>query len=128
MLCAFAVLAIGEHCATIAKPQPLVVVSRTNMIQDRIAKIEATLSNSPNIPAETRQELLALLAELKAEVTPLAATHEAEAESITQLTGDAVHQATLGEHPSEETAQALEWRASAVSDLEASQPRFVQIV
>ncbi len=128
MPCTFAALAIGKPCATIAKPPPLVVIFRTNMIQDRIAKIEATLSNSPNIPAETRQELLGLLAELKAEVTPLAVTHEAEAHSITQLTDDAVRQAAHGEQPTEETTQALEGLASSVRDFEASHPRLVQIV
>jgi len=95
------------------------------MIQDRIAKIEATLSNSPNIPAETRQELLALLAELKAEVGPFAATHGAEAQSITDLTGDAVEQAASG---SEKSAETLDGLASSVRDFEVSHPRLVQIV
>ena len=98
------------------------------MIQDRIAKIEATLSTSPNIPAETRQELLSLLAELKAEVAPLAATHSAEVQSITQLTGDAVEQATSGTHGSEKSTETLEGLASSVRDFEASHPRLVQIV
>jgi hypothetical protein len=98
------------------------------MIQDRIAKIEATLSNSPNIPAETRQELLDLLSELKAEVTPFATTHDAEAQSITQLTDAAVAQATRDEKQPEETALALEGLASSVRDFEVSHPRLVQIV
>jgi len=98
------------------------------MIQDRIAKIEATLSNSPNIPAETRQELLTLLAELKAEVTPFATTHGAEAQSITQLTDAAFEHATREEKQPAETAEALEGLASSVRDFEASHPRLVQIV
>jgi len=98
------------------------------MIQDRIAKIEATLSSSPNIPAETRQELLALLAELKAEVGPFAVTHGEQAQSITQLTGTAVEKATSGVQGPEETAEALEGLTSSVRDFEASHPRLVQIV
>lgn len=94
------------------------------MIQDRIAKIEATLSSSPNIPAETRHELLTLLGELKAEVTPFAATHDAEAQSITA----AVEQATREGQKPEESSQALEGLASSVRDFEASHPRLVQIV
>jgi hypothetical protein len=98
------------------------------MIQDRIAKIEATLSNSPNIPAETRQELLSLLAELKAETAAFAATHGAEAQSLAQLTGTAVERATSEERQPEQTAEALEGLASSVRDFEVSHPRLVQIV
>jgi len=121
-------LAIRRRCATVAKTLHIVVISFTNMIQDRIAKIEATLSNSPNIPAETREELLILLAELKAEVGPLAATHGAEVESITDMTGAAVESATSREQQPEQTAEALEGLASSVRDFEASHPRLVQIV
>ena len=124
--CTFLDLAIAGGCATVAKAPISVVISLTNMIQDRIAKIEATLSNS-NIPAETRQELLGLLAELKAEVTPLAATHEAEAQNITQLTDDALRGASEGEK-SDETTLALEGLTATVRDFEASHPRLVQIV
>jgi len=98
------------------------------MIQDRIAQIEATLSNAPNIPMETRQELLKLLADLKTEVTPFATTHGAEAQSITQLTDTAVQRATSEQQRSEETAEALEGLASSVRDFEASHPKLVQIV
>lgn len=90
------------------------------MIQDRIAKIEATLGNLPAIPTETRQELLTLLAELKAEVAPLAATHEVEAQSITQLTDDAVRKATGEQTEPEQTTLALEGLASSVRDFEVS--------
>lgn len=128
MACTSDSLAIRQGCATVAKTLPFGVISLTNMIQDRIAKIEATLSNSPNIPAETREELLTLLAELKAEVGPLAATHGAEAESITDMTGAAVESATSNEHQPEQKAEALEGLASSVRDFEASHPRLVEIV
>ena len=74
------------------------------MIQDRIAKIEATLSSSPNIPYETRQELLALMADLKAETAAFATTHGAEAQSLAQMTDVAVEQATREERQPEQTA------------------------
>ena len=121
-------LPLANRGATVAKPLFSIVISLTNMIQDRIAKIEATLSSSPNIPAETRQELLTLLAELKAEVTPLAATHGEQVQSITELTDTALGNAALGQKPSGESAEALEGLASSVRDFEASHPKLVQIV
>jgi hypothetical protein len=98
------------------------------MIQDRIAKIEATLSNAQNIPAETRDELLKLLAELKAEVAPLEETHRQQASDIAQFTDAAVQDAMRSEREPEVTAEALKSLASSVGDFEASHPRLVQIV
>jgi hypothetical protein len=98
------------------------------MIQDRIAKIEATLSSTQSIPAETRDELLKLLADLKAEVAPLAETHARQAGDIAQFTDDAVQDAISSERQPEVTAEALKGLASSVSDFEASHPRLVQIV
>jgi hypothetical protein len=98
------------------------------MIPERIAQIEATLRNSPNIPEATRQELLELLAGLKAEVAPLAATDRETADQITG-SADAAVQATVrrGEQP-EEAAQAVEGLAASVRDFEISHPRLVEIV
>ena len=98
------------------------------MIQDRIAKIEATLSSTQNIPAETRAELLLLLADLKAEVAPLAETHARQASDIAQRTDEAVQDAMRSERQPEVTAEALKGLASSVEDFEASHPRLVQIV
>ena len=101
---------------------------RMDMIPERIAQIEATLRSATNIPEATRQELLDLLAGLKAEVTPLVQTH---GESAQQITGsaDAAVQAAVhrGEQP-EQAAQAVEGLAASVRDFEASHPRLVQIV
>ena len=97
------------------------------MIQDRIAKIEATLSNS-NIPVETREELLSLLAELRAEVAPLAATHGDRAQSIAQMTDAAVLEATREDKQPDQPAEALDGLVSSVRDFEVSHPRLVQIV
>ncbi len=98
------------------------------MIQDRIAKIEATLSNAQNIPAETRDELLTLLAELKAEVAPLAETHGQKAQNIAQFADAAVQDAMRTERQPEATAEVLEGLTSSVGDFEASHPKLVQVV
>ncbi len=52
------------------------------MIQEHIDKIETTVRSATNLQEETKRELLALLSELKAEVTPLTATHGEDAASI----------------------------------------------
>ena len=42
------------------------------MIQDRLDKIEAKVQDAPNIPAETKAQLLSLLEDLKKEMAALA--------------------------------------------------------
>jgi len=99
-----------------------------DLIPERIAQIEATLRNSANIPEATRQELLDLVARLKAEVTPMASTH---GESVGQIAGSAdaaVQAAVRREEQPEEAAQAVEGLAASVRDFEISHPRLVQIV
>ena len=98
------------------------------MIQDRIAKIESTLQSAPNLSPETKQELLALLAELKAEVAPLSATHGEDAASIARFADASVHEATRSERKPEQTAAALSGLNASVQGFEASHPRLVQIV
>lgn len=98
------------------------------MIQERIDKIESTLHSAPNLPAETKQELLALLAELKSEVAPLSTTHSENAASIARYTDESFHEATRSERNSEQTAAALSGLSASVEGFEASHPRLVQIV
>ncbi len=96
------------------------------MIQDRIAKIEATLTNATDLSAATREELLALLADLKTEVAALAPTHDDEAQSITR-SADAAF--SLAAQPEEEKSPAvLQDLRDSVQGFEASHPRLVQIV
>jgi len=98
------------------------------MIPERIAQIETTLRNSSNIPDATRQELLDLLAGLKAEVMPLAATHGKTAEQIAGSADAAVQAAVRREEQPAEAAQAVEGLAASVRDFEVSHPKLVQIV
>lgn len=99
-----------------------------DMIPERIAQIEATLRNAANIPDGTRQELLDLLAGLKAEVTPLVTTHGESAQQIAGRADAAVQAAVRREEKPEEAAQAVEGLAASVRDFEASHPKLVQIV
>ena len=92
------------------------------MIHDRIAKLEATLAATPDLPAATREELLALLADLKAEVATLSETNLEEA-------GSATRPADAGTVADRDSAPAVldELRAS-VEGFEASHPKLVQVV
>jgi hypothetical protein len=98
------------------------------MIQDRIAKIEAKLHSTEHLSPETRAELLGLLADLKAEVGPLAETHGELAQNITQYTDAAVDQATREDKQADSASEAFEGLTSSVRDFEVSHPRLVQIV
>jgi hypothetical protein len=98
------------------------------MIQDRIDKIEATLRNSPNLAAETRDELLKLIADLKAEVTPLAGSHSEDVQSIAGFADASVHEATRSEQKPALFEAALKGLSRSVQGFEASHPRLVQVV
>lgn len=98
------------------------------MIPERIAQIEATLQRNAQIPEATRQELLSLLAGLKAEVTPLVETHGASAQRIVG-SADAAAQAAVrrGAEPAQ-ADETLEGLTDSVREFEASHPQLVQVV
>ncbi len=98
------------------------------MIQERIEKIEATLQSAPNLPPATRDELLRLLAELKAEVHPLTGTHPEDADSITRFADASFHEATRSTPKPDQTEAALKGLTSSVADFQASHPRLVETV
>ena len=98
------------------------------MIQDRIDKIENTVHSAANLPPETKQQLLALLSELKAEVAPLTETHGEDAASIARFADASVHEATRSERKPDQTAAALSGLSASVQGFEASHPQLVQIV
>ncbi|MGB8166664.1 MAG: DUF4404 family protein [Chthoniobacteraceae bacterium] len=95
------------------------------MIQDRIAKIETTLANA-DLPPATRAELLALLAELKAEVSGLEAAHGEQAQTITRSADAAFSLASR--RPEASTSAVLDDLRESVVGFEASHPQLVQVV
>lgn len=98
------------------------------MIKERIDKIENAVQGAVNLPAETKQELLALLSELKAEVAPLNATHGEDADSIARFADASFHEATRSARKPQQAAAALSGLSASVEGFEASHPRLVQIV
>ncbi len=98
------------------------------MISERLDRLEATLRNNTGIPESTRQELLELLAGLKAVVVPLADTHGESAQAIAGSAEAAVQAAVSHESGPVQTAQAVEGLAASVREFEVTHPRLVEIV
>jgi len=98
------------------------------MIPERIAKLEATLRNSAGIPEATRQELLDLVASLRAEVAPIVTTHGEEAHDIADSAEVAVEAAVRREDEPEKAARALEGLVASVRAFETTHPRLAEVV
>ena len=98
------------------------------MIEHTIQKIEARLRNAPLMSKENREELLKLLATLKAEVTDLSATHGEAAESIAGFTDVSSYEATRQASDQQLLDLSLEGLSKSVSGFETSHPKLVQLV
>jgi len=98
------------------------------MLRERIAEIERRIQDLEALPQEKRDELLGLLASLKAEVYELSKTHAEHAESITGFVRVSAHEATRRQKDPRLTKLAIEGLASTVKDFERSHPRLVEYV
>jgi hypothetical protein len=98
------------------------------MIQDTIAKIEARLAASEQLPAEKRAELLELVSRLKEEVQTLSQTNADDARSIAQFAALSTHEATRGEIKQPLLEMSLRGLARSVQGLESSHPKLVDVV
>ena len=97
------------------------------MIQDTLAKIETRIGQS-GVKAESKTELLTLLATLKSEVAELAKTHGDAAQSISGFTQISAHEATRSEPNPTLVKHSLDGLAASVDGFEQSHPRLVAIV
>jgi len=98
------------------------------MINERLARIEATLREAQAIPEATRHELLALVDGLKAEVTPLLETHQGTAREIADHAHAAVEAAMRKERHPDQAAETVKGLADSVRAFEATHPRLVEAV
>ena|ERR1700677_1282336 len=98
------------------------------MIQDRLEKIEAKVQGAPNIPDDTKTQLLSLLGDLKTEIAALAQTHDENAQSIAHFTDVSTQEVTNAEKQPEKVDAALEGLAGSVTGFETTHPRLAQIV
>ena len=98
------------------------------MIEDTIGKIESRIQSADAIKDDRKQELLALLGTLKAEVAKLSQTHEEQAESIAGFTERSAHEATRTEQNPQLLQLSLQGLSSSVEEFEKSHPQLVRIV
>ena len=98
------------------------------MIQEQIEKIEAKISSSEHISAETRVELQGLLASLKSQIAALDQTHSEDAASIARFAEVSAHEATREEKKPQLVEAGLQGLTSSVEGFESSHPVLVQNV
>jgi hypothetical protein len=98
------------------------------MLSDTIAKIEENLQNSRAMPAERREELMQLLATLKAEISELSKTHTEQARSIATFAEISTHEATREQKNPELLDISVKGLSSSVAEFEQSHPQLVQVV
>jgi hypothetical protein len=105
-----------------------VVSLNGRMLQDTIAKLEERLRQTTATDEAKREELLGLLAKLKAEVAELSETHADQAQSIAGFTAVSAHEATREDKNPQLMQLSLKGLASSVEEFKASHPRLVEVV
>ncbi len=98
------------------------------MIEKTISEIEAKISGAESVGPARKQELLKLLATLKAEVAELSKTNGEQADSIAGFAQLSAHEATRAEQNPLLRELSLQGLRSSVEDLEQSHPQLTQIV
>jgi len=98
------------------------------MIEKTIENIEFRIAKTGSIENKDKEELLKLLATLKAEVTSLARTNPEEAESITGFAQVSTHEATREQKNRELLDLSVKGLASSIEGFETSHPELVRIV
>lgn len=84
------------------------------MIEETIQQIEARLNAAKDLPAETRAELTALVAKLRAEAARIPA-------------GSAIEQSKAATGPEGETVDVVDQLRRSVEEFEESHPKVVQL-
>jgi hypothetical protein len=98
------------------------------MIENTIGEIEARIHQAGAVSPEQKQELLQLLATLKAEVDVLAKTNAEQADSITGFARVSTHEATRSDQNPQLRELSVRGLRSSVTGFERSHPKLVQIV
>jgi Domain of unknown function (DUF4404) len=94
----------------------------------RIGVIESTIRTAQNIPSDRRDELLAMVARLKSELTNLSKTHHEEAASITRFADASAHEAGRSRKNPKLADTALSGLRVSIHGLEESHPALVGAV
>ena len=98
------------------------------MIEKTISEIEAKVRDTATVTDTHKQELLALLGKLKAEVGSLEQTHSEEAKSIAQSVQTTTQEATRKDQDAASLQNSVVGLRSSVEGFEQSHPQLVQVV
>lgn len=98
------------------------------MIRDTITKIESKLQDSSAVSPENRQELMALLAQLKSEIGTLAESDARQAEVIASHTESSTREAIRTEKDPQSLQRSLNELSASVEGFESSHPQLVEVV
>lgn len=94
------------------------------MIEDTLKKIETRIQTADTINADRKEELLQLVATLKAEVVSLAQTHDEAAQSIAHFAEISTHEATRDQQNPQLLEFSLSGLSASVEDFEQSHPKL----
>ena len=97
------------------------------MLPDTLAQLEKRIAEA-GVREEARQELLALVTQLKTETAELAKTHGDAAHSIAGFSQLSAHEATRATPNPTLTQHALDGLAASVRGFEQSHPQLVAVV
>jgi hypothetical protein len=98
------------------------------MIRDTITQIESKLHQTTAVSPENRQELLALLAQLKTEIGALAESDAQQAQTIAGHTELSTREAISAEKNPESLQRSLDDLSASVDGFENSHPQLVAVV
>ncbi len=98
------------------------------MIRDTITKLEAKLQETSSVNPETREELLNLLGQLKAEITDLSHSNAEQAANIAGHTEFSTREAMSPEKNPESLNRSLNELSASVEGFESSHPKLVEVV
>ena len=98
------------------------------MLPETLNKIEERIRQSESLPAQRREELLALIGTLKTEVSDLARTHSDQAQNIAGFTAASAHEATRDGKNPESVQLSIKELSESVEGFEESHPKLVQAV
>lgn len=98
------------------------------MIEKTIGEIESQINRTTTVSPEQKRELLQSLATLKSEISKLAQTHEAQADSITGFARISAHEATRTDQQPQLRELSVRGLRTSVDGFEQSHPQLVRIV
>lgn len=98
------------------------------MIPERIDRLEDGLRKADDLPAESREELLQLVRELRQELAPLADQHSDDAGNIAAFAEASLSGARGDRRNPTLVGAAIGDLTASVEKFEASHPRLVDVV